>query len=340
MSKLVKLSFAALLLSTSVVAAEGFGLGREALPDEIAAWDIDIRPDGQGLPDGQGSVEDGEVVYSEQCAVCHGDFGEAVGRWPALSGGWDTLDSGDPVKTVGSYWPYLSTVYDYVHRAMPFGNAQSLSDDDVYAITAYILYLNDLVEDDFVLSKESFAEVEMPNADGFFMDDRPDFTVLEGGAEPCMENCTGGPVKVTMRARVLDVTPDSGDEVEVETDEGEELVVESDVEIIDAELAEAGEKVFKKCTACHQLGEGAKNRTGPVLNGIVGAEAAQVEGFRYSKALQKAALDGLVWNPEELGWYLEKPRKYIKGTKMAFGGLRKEADRDAVIEYLRQFGAE
>lgn len=137
------------------------GLGRVALPEEVAAWDLDVSPDGTGLPVGSGSVEDGDALFQDYCAVCHGVFAEGVDNWPKLAGGADTLDREDPLKTVGSYWPYLSTVWDYVHRSMPFGNAQSLSADEVYAITAYILYSNDLVEDDFVLSNENFTEIEL-----------------------------------------------------------------------------------------------------------------------------------------------------------------------------------
>ncbi|MEM6944413.1 MAG: cytochrome c, partial [Pseudomonadota bacterium] len=125
--------------------ADGFGLGREALPEEVSAWDIDIRPDGAGLPEGSGDVLTGEEIFAEQCAACHGDFGEGVDRWPVLAGGHETLADDRPVKTIGSYWPYLSTVYDYIYRAMPFGYAQSLAPDDVYAITAYLLYMNDVV---------------------------------------------------------------------------------------------------------------------------------------------------------------------------------------------------
>ena len=185
----------------------GFGLGREALPEEVAAWDIDIRPDGQGLPVGSGDVWTGEELFVAQCSACHGDFGEAVGRWPMLAGGFGSLDGEDPIKTVGSYWPYLSTVWDYIHRAMPYGYAQSLSDDDVYAITAYLMFLNDMVDDDFVLSNETFLEVAMPNEAGFFMDDRDERELPVFTIEPCMENCATG-IDITMRAVILDVTPD------------------------------------------------------------------------------------------------------------------------------------
>ncbi|WP_417689215.1 c-type cytochrome [Roseibium sp.] len=189
-----------------------YGIGRVALPEEVAAWDIDVRPDGTGLPVGSGTVAQGEPIFAEQCAMCHGDFGEGVGRWPVLAGGHDTLTEDRPEKTIGSYWPYLSTVYDYVRRAMPFGNARSLSDDEVYAITAYLLYLNDIVEDeDFELSNENFTSVRLPNEENFIDDDRYEEPVYAEKQEPCMSECTAEPVKITMRARILDVTPDSDD---------------------------------------------------------------------------------------------------------------------------------
>ncbi len=192
-------------------------LGRPATEDEIAAWDIDIRPDGLGLPEGKGTVADGEVLYTDNCAVCHGDFGEAVDRWPVLAGGHGTLTAERPEKTIGSYWPYLSTVYDYVRRAMPFGGARTLSDDDVYAITAYLLYLNDVVTDeDFELSKENFASVRLPNEANFIDDNRAEEPHNKAGAEPCMTNCKPGPAEVKMRARILDVTPDVADDEDTE----------------------------------------------------------------------------------------------------------------------------
>ncbi|MBL3551761.1 c-type cytochrome [Rhodovulum sulfidophilum] len=208
MSKFRNLSAAALLLTLAVPAQAGdFGLGRPALPEEIAAWDLDVAPDGKGLPEGSGSVEDGEEIFSANCAICHGEFAEGVDNYPKLAGGEDTLDRDDPVKTVGSYWPYLSTVWDYVHRSMPFGAAQVLTVDEVYAITAYILYSNYLVEDDFVLSNENFLEVAMPNTDGFIVDDRETTELPLFSKPPCMTDCKQN-VEITMRAAVLDVTPD------------------------------------------------------------------------------------------------------------------------------------
>lgn len=198
---------AALPLLAAPAAADGLGLGRAATPAEVAAWDIDVRPDGAGLPEGAGDAYTGEEVFAEKCAYCHGDFGEGVDRWPVLAGGQGTLTSDRPVKTIGSYWPYLSTVWDYIYRAMPFGAAQSLTPDEVYAITAYLLYMNDVIEDDtFVLSRESFGEIRLPNEGNFFMDDRPDTPTLADGA-PCMTACKAA-VEITMRAAVLDVTPE------------------------------------------------------------------------------------------------------------------------------------
>ena len=118
-----------------------FNLGKIATKTEIAGWNIDVRPDGMGAPKGSGDAIKGEEVYAEQCAACHGDFGEGVDRWPELVGGEGSLDTHDPVKTTGSYWPYASTMYDYIYRAMPFGVAQSLTHDETYQIVAYLLYI-------------------------------------------------------------------------------------------------------------------------------------------------------------------------------------------------------
>lgn len=219
MSKFRKVSALALLLSVGAfggfalaqqaktTAPAKIGLGREALPEEIKAWDIDVRPDGLGAPVGKGSVKQGEELFLAQCATCHGEFGEAVGRWPVLVGGRGSLKHENPDKTIGSYWPDASTVFDYVRRAMPFGNARSLSNDEIYAITAFLLQMNEVVKDDFVLSNENIGKVKMPNATGFFDDDRLK-SEKHFWKAPCMKDCKTGEVKVINRARVVDVTPD------------------------------------------------------------------------------------------------------------------------------------
>jgi cytochrome c2 len=346
--KKIAIAAGALLATTSLYAIAqeapapsregGYGLGREALAEEIAAWDIDIRPDGLGLPVGEGDVWTGEELFVTHCSACHGDFGEAVGRWPVLAGGFGTLDGEDPVKTIGSYWPYLSTVWDYVHRAMPYGAAQSLNDDEVYAITAYLLYLNEVVDDDFVLSNETFAEITMPNEDAFFMDDRAEAELSEFSEEPCMTDCAES-IEITMRAAVLDVTPEAEEDEMVE----ETAVTEEEAPAAagpDPELVAAGEAVFRQCAACHEVGEGARNRVGPALNGTYGNSVAHVEGFRYSPALREAGESGMVWDDETLAGYLADPRGFIRGNRMAFQGLRSEEDIAAVIAYLQVAGAE
>jgi cytochrome c len=202
------------LLGAGVAAApkaKHLGIGREATPAEIAGWDIDIRPDGQGLPPGKGTVKQGEAIYMQQCAACHGEFGESAGRWPILSGGDGTLKSEDPVKSIGSYWPYASTVIDYIRRAMPFGNAQSLTNDELYAVTAYVLYLNDIIKDEnFELNATTFKSIKLPNEKNFKEDDRDTAEKALWRKNPCMTNCLPGEAKITGRARAIDVTPEPG----------------------------------------------------------------------------------------------------------------------------------
>jgi len=342
MSKFLKSTalVAALGLLAGPAMADKLGLGRAALPEEIAAWDGDVSPDGTGLPVGSGDAIDGEELFAEQCAACHGDFAEGIDNWPKLAGGAGTLDHEDPLKTVGSYWPHLSTAYDYIKRSMPYGNAGTLTDDEVYAILAYILYSNDMIEDDFVLSNETFFDVEMPNADGFIVDDRGNAEYAKWTVEPCMENCKDGPVKVTMRAMVLDVTPEEEGAAVAQTAAEVEPEAEPAAEVaaFDPDLAAKGEKVFRKCKSCHQVGANAKNRSGPILNGIVGHAAGAVEGFKYSKPMTAAAEGGLIWTEAELAAFLAKPKAYMKGTKMSFAGLKKDADQQAVIEYLKSVG--
>jgi len=173
---------AALILAVLAVApaclraqdAPPYGLGRSATPAELAGWDIDVRADGQGLPPGSGSVRDGLKVYAERCAVCHGDKGEG-NPMDRLVGGTGTLASANPVRTVGSFWPYPTTLFDYIRRAMPFNAPESLAADQIYAVCAYLLYLNQIVAAEAVLDAETLPKVQMPNRNGFTSPDpRPD----------------------------------------------------------------------------------------------------------------------------------------------------------------------
>ena len=359
MSKFPKFLMAASVaaLNAAPAMAEKLGLGRTATDAEIAAWNLDVFPDGSNLPEGKGDVWTGEEVFADACAACHGEFAEGAGNWPKLAGGADTLDHEDPLKTVGSYWPYLSTTFDYVRRSMPFGAAGTLSDDDVYAIVAYILYSNDLVDDDFVLSKETFSDVVLPNAEGFIVDDRAE-TEYGTFNNRCMSDCKTGAVEITTTV-VFPGDPNSGfdatpisqavmgtagaaaepaEEAATEAAAEEPAVVEeaaAPVAALDAELVAKGEKVFKKCKACHKIGDKAKNGTGPMLNGVFGRNAGTVDGFKYSKPMLAAAEGGLVWDEAELAAYLANPKKYMKGTKMSFAGLKKDKDVAAILEFLK-----
>lgn len=153
--------------------AENFGIGTPATEAEIAGWNISVGPNGTNLPAGSGDTATGKALYEEKCVACHGEKGEG-GIGDVLVGGQGTLASDKPVKTIGSYWEFATTIYDYVHRAMPQDAPQSLKPDEVYAITAYLLYMNGIVPEGTRLDKESLVAIKMPNRDGFVPDDRPD----------------------------------------------------------------------------------------------------------------------------------------------------------------------
>jgi cytochrome c len=181
------------------------GIGRAATTAEIAGWDIAVRGDGRNLPPGRGTAKDGEELYVQHCAACHGDFGEGVDRWPALMGGRGSLATGEPRRTIGSFWQHAPAVFDYIRRAMPYAAPQSLTNDAYYAITAYVLHLNELVGEEDVMDRETLPRVAMPNRDGFVLEARPDTA-----KEACMANCRQGrPVGITMDSRRF-VAPGSG----------------------------------------------------------------------------------------------------------------------------------
>lgn len=189
-------------------AGSRYNIGRAPTAEEIRGWDIDVRPDGQGLPVGKGTVAEGEKLFMDNCSACHGEFGEGQGRWPVLAGGKGSLTSDNPQKTVGSYWPYASTVFDYVRHAMPYGNAETFTTNEYYALVAYVLYLNDIITDpNFELNDKNLASIKMPNEQGFLMDDRAATEKSFLQKDPCMKDCLG-PVKIMGRAAVIDVTPE------------------------------------------------------------------------------------------------------------------------------------
>ena len=175
----IALAIAAAVASGAVGAAERYGFGQPATPEEIKGWNIDISPDGAGLPLGRGDVRQGEAIFAAKCASCHGPRGE--GRpMDRLVGGVGTLRDKKPEKTVGSFWPYATTLFDYVRRAMPLNAPQSLTPDEVYAVSAYVLFLNGIVPQDAALDADALAKIKMPNRDGFVSA----YPTLGAGAKP------------------------------------------------------------------------------------------------------------------------------------------------------------
>jgi S-disulfanyl-L-cysteine oxidoreductase SoxD len=163
---------AAALAAALASSVHAYDFGRPATTEETKLWDIDVRPDGKGLPEGSGTVVRGKSVYEENCEACHGSNGQG-GIKDRLAGGQGSLATENPVKTVGSYWPYATTLFDYIHRAMPYQAPGSLSVDDTYAVAAYILSLNGILPSDGKLDRNTLPAIRMPNRDGFIPD--PEF---------------------------------------------------------------------------------------------------------------------------------------------------------------------
>jgi S-disulfanyl-L-cysteine oxidoreductase SoxD len=165
------IALAMFLAAGSLAAAEpppvSLGIGRPASVHDISTRDLTVLPDGTGLPPGKGSAAEGAPLYAAQCAACHGDRGEGRGDFAALVGGRGSVASDKPILTVGSYWPYATTVFDYIRRAMPYQGSGELSANDIYALTAWILAENKIVKPATVLSKQTLPTVQMPNRKGF-----------------------------------------------------------------------------------------------------------------------------------------------------------------------------
>jgi cytochrome c len=159
----------------SIAYAQSARIGKPATEAQIKAIDITVLPNGAGLPPGKGTAVRGKDVYKEKCATCHNDKGEGrQGQYPALVGGAGTIASPKPLKTVGSYWPYATTVFDYVRRAMPYDQPGSLQADEIYSLVAFILNANGIIGESEEMNEKTLAKVKMPNRDGFVPDARPD----------------------------------------------------------------------------------------------------------------------------------------------------------------------
>ena len=197
--------------ATAAAAKSEYGFGTNATPAQIAVWNIDVRPDGAGLPVGHGSVEEGQTVYDQKCAVCHGTFGDS-GDYIQIAGGVGSLHGQQPVRTVGSLLSHATTLWDYINRAMPFPNSKSLTANEVYAVTAYVLNLNDIVPTGTTLDEKSLPLVKMPNRDGFTT--AHGFMTIHGKPDvvsrDCMQNCATA-VRVTSQLPPNFVAQNYGD---------------------------------------------------------------------------------------------------------------------------------
>jgi len=203
---LALISFVAALGCSAIAgehAAGFYGYGARPTDAEIAGWAIAVRGDGKGLPVGHGSVQEGTDVYANACAMCHGTFGEGEGRFPKLAG-TGSLTGDRPEPMVGNYWPYAPTLFDYINRAMPFPAPHSLPPNDVYAVVAYVLNMNNVVPDDFVADEKTLPKVQMPNRNGFtWTDPRPDTHDVA-----CMHDCRKvEDIKITSTAEDNHLTP-------------------------------------------------------------------------------------------------------------------------------------
>jgi cytochrome c len=161
-----KLALGAIVAGSIASPTIAYDFGRSARPEEIKLWDVDVQPDGKGLPEGSGTVAHGKSVYQQNCEICHGPNGKD-GIKDRLVGGQGSLATDSPIKTVGSFWPYPTTLFDYIRRAMPYPAPGSLSTDDTYAVAAYILNLNGILPEDATLDKNTLPKIKMPNRDGF-----------------------------------------------------------------------------------------------------------------------------------------------------------------------------
>jgi cytochrome c len=181
-----------------------YKIGTTPTPAQVTGWTITVYPNGVGLPPGQGTVSQGEKLYGQDCAMCHGTFAEGKNGYPQLVGGVGSLKTATQTKTLGSYWPFSNTVWDYINRAMPFYAPHTLKPDQVYALTAYLLNMNGIVHSNFVANAQSVADVKMPDRKGWnWKDPRP---VTHNVA--CMNNCVkSGTPKITSNAVTMNLTP-------------------------------------------------------------------------------------------------------------------------------------
>ena len=226
-----------------------YGFGRVPTAQEIAGWDIDVRPDGRGLPPGRGSVAEGQVVYDAKCASCHGTFGES-NDYMAIAGGVGTLGTDQPQRTTGSKLNHATTLFDYIRRAMPFNAPQSLTADETYALTAYVLHLNDLLPADASLDPVSILAVRLPNRDGFTTSHG--FLSAKGKPDTanvaCMRDCLREP---RVASRIPEYARDTHGDLATQT-----RTLSSDTKVAAAPVSRSAADLARQaaCMACHAVG--------------------------------------------------------------------------------------
>ncbi len=249
-----------------------FKFGRKALPEEIKKWDIDVMPDGTGLPEGSGTVEEGDELYEEKCVTCHKDFGAGGDGYPALANGnayagvktlknqRTTPDKDGPIRVFGTYWPYASTLWWYIKTGMPHNAPMSLTNDQVYALAAYILSINEIkidgeeLDDDYELNREKFMKIVMPNKDGFIPKIRGKNGLenvrkllndpsIYGNGKRCMKGCKPGKHIVRIKTEINDFMPP--------------MSTKRDLPKVDesAKKSDPGKPIYEKtCAICHASG--------------------------------------------------------------------------------------
>jgi len=247
MSRSCSAAIALVALPLLVAAAPlQYGFGKPATTQEIAGWDIDVRPDGTGLPKGRGSVAEGQAIYDEKCASCHGTFGES-NSYLQIAGGVGSLASDQPVRTTGSKLNYATTLWDYINRAMPFNAPQTLGANEVYALTAYVLNLNDILPADALLDQDSLPKLRVPNRDGFTT--QHGFMTRDGKPDThntaCMKDCVR---EVRLSSEMPDYARDQHGNL-AEQVRGA-TISEPRVPKTGLDLAKAA-----ACTACHGVSE-------------------------------------------------------------------------------------
>lgn len=292
----------------ALAASPKYGFGKPATAQEIAGWDIDVRPDGTGLPPGRGSALEGQAIYDEKCASCHGTFGES-NAYLLIAGGIGTLGTDQPVRSTGSKLAYATTLWDYINRAMPFNAPQTLTPNEVYALTAYVLNLNDVLPLDAVLDRDSLPKVQLPNRDGFTTDHG--FMTRNGKPDTrntaCMHDCVR---EVRLSSEMPDYARDQHGNL---AEQSRRLAAGSARPGMDAgapAAPKAGLDLAKAaaCTACHGVNE---RIVGPGFREIAAKYAGDTKAETHLVGKVKAGGAG-AWGTVPMPAHAQMPEAEVR----------------------------